>query len=154
MLKKLSVLICLSFLAFPAFSRDQTNSDLIKQIDYLQQKHEVLATNVANSNSPKYRAKDLEAPDFMHRKSKVKAPKMRMKITNNRHIKPNQALSSNKYKVLEDNSGAMKPNKNNVNLAKQVSKMAANSDEMSAALKHYRSNMDLISTASDQGGHR
>ena len=55
---------------------------------------------------------------------------------------------------MKDNSGAIKPNKNNVDLAKQIKKLAVNNDEAALALKNYRSAMDLISTAADPGGHK
>jgi flagellar basal body rod protein FlgB len=57
--------------------------------------------------------------------------KVGMNLTNNKHIKPNRNLRNGKYELVKDNSGAMKPNKNNVDLSKQVQKMGQNSDEMS-----------------------
>lgn len=154
MIKKIVVFLASTLLAFSALGGDATTANIMKQVDYLQKKHEVLAANVANSNTPKYRAKDIEAPDFMLKKNrKVKSPRVKLRATNARHIKPNRA-QGDKYSLINDNSGAMKPNKNNVDLSKQVSKMASNSDEVSVALKNYKSSMDLIANAADPGGHR
>ena len=103
---------------------------------------------------PKAKAKDVEAPDFMMgKKRKVKAPRVKLRATNTKHIKPTRA-HSDKYNLINDNSGAMKPNKNNVDLAQQISKASSNSDEVSVALKNYKSSMDLIANAADPGGYR
>lgn len=154
MIKKIVVFLASTFLALSASGRDATTSNMMKQVDYLQKRHEVLAANIANSNTPKYKAKDVEAPEFMMKKNrKVKSPKVKLRSTNARHIRPTRTQSG-KYHLTNDNSGAMKPNKNNVDLAKQVSKIASNSDEVSVALKNYKSSMDLIANAADSGGHR
>lgn len=154
MIRKIAVLVSLILLSLKANAADSTTKDMMKQIEYLQKKHEVLATNIANSNTPKYRAKDVEAPDFMMgKKRKVNSPRVKLRATNTKHIRPTRA-HSDKYNIINDNSGATKPNKNNVDLAKQVSKAAANSDEVSVALKNYKSSMDLIANAADPGGHR
>lgn len=154
MIKKIAVFLSLSLLCFKAVAADSTTKDMMKQIDYLQKKHEVLSTNIANSNTPEYRAKDIESPDFMMgKKRNVKSPRVKLRATNTKHIKPIRT-HSDKYKVINDNSGAIKPNKNNVDLAQQVSKVASNNDEVSVALKNYKSSMDLIANAADPGGHR
>jgi|GEM_PF-781017 len=153
--KKFVLILSVLLPVFTPQARDATSADMIKQIDYLQKRHEVLASNIANVNTPKYKAKDVSAPDFSSsKKHKVYSPKTHLKVTNARHIKPTRLRSNGKYEVVSDNSGKLKPNKNNVDMAAQISKMASNSDDVSAALKNYRSAMDLISTASDQGARR
>lgn len=136
---------------------DKTTKSMIGQIDYLQNRHATLAENIANSSTPKYKAQELERPDFLDGKSKkVKISKVRIKTTNSKHIRPPKSLKKDKYELQNDNSGVMKPNKNNVDLSKQVQKLSSNSDEMNIALKNYKSAIDLISTAADPGtgGHR
>lgn len=138
--------------ASPIAIADNTTSDLIKQADYLQRRHEVLAQNVANVSTPKYIAKDLEKPEFLVRNQhKVKVPKVRMVVTNSHHINGNKN-KNDKYSTVLDKTSPMKPNKNNVDITKQVTNMAQNSDETTAALKNYRTAMDLINTASGNGG--
>jgi len=155
MLKRIAIILSLLLLNLQAVARDSTTSDMMKQIEYLQKKHEVLATNIANANTPKYKAKDVEAPNTLSaRKRKVSSPKVKLKSTHRYHIKPRRLTSSDKHHIMEDNSGNMKPNKNNVDLANQVSKIASNSDDVSIALKNLRSSFALISSAADPGGHR
>jgi len=125
---------------------DVTTSKLIKQVDYLQTRHEVLAQNVANVSTPKYTTQDLEKPEFLAPKQhKVKVPKVHMKVTNTHHLRGKHKNS--KYMVTLDKESPMKANKNNVDMAKQVTNIAQNSDEAAVALKNYRSAMDLINSA-------
>jgi flagellar basal-body rod protein FlgB len=132
---------------FVVMAEDVTTSNLIKQVDYLQTRHEVLAQNVANVSTPKYTTQDLEKPEFLASKNhKVKVPKVKMRITNSHHLAGKHKNS--KYSVVLDKESPMKPNKNNVDMAKQVTNIAQNSDESAAALKNYRSAMDLINAAS------
>ena len=134
-----------------AVAEDSTTTKLLKQADYLQNRHEILAQNIANVSTPKYTAQDLEKPEFLEPKShKVKVKPVRIRTTDPRHLAGKNR--SHKYAIVKDKSSPMKPNKNNVDIAKQVTNMAQNSDETSAALKNYRSAMDLISAASGTGG--
>ena len=125
---------------------DETTSKLIKQVDYLQTRHEVLAQNVANVSTPKYTTQDLAKPEFLAPKQhKIKVPKVQMRVTNPHHLAGKQKNS--KYSTILDKESPMKPNKNNVDITKQVTNIAQNSDEAAAALKNYRSAMDLVNAA-------
>jgi flagellar basal-body rod protein FlgB len=130
---------------------DDTSTTLIKQVDYLQNKHEVMAQNVANVSTPKYITQDIERPELIdsHGK-KLRVKKVRMALTNSRHILGKE--KNKQYNVFLDKSSPMKPNKNNVDLSTQVTKMAQNHDEALQALKNYRSAMDLVGIASGSGG--
>lgn len=132
-------------------AEDDTTAKLIKQADYLHNRHEVLAQNVANVSTPQYIAQDLEKPEFLEQKHhKVKIKKVRMLTTNPHHLVGKN--KNHKYSTKLDKDSPMKPNKNNVDLAKQVTNIAQNTDETSMALKNYRTAMDLINTASGNGG--
>jgi len=134
-----------------AMAVDATTEKLIKQADYLQHRHEVIAQNIANVSTPKYITQDVEKPEFLAPKQhKVKIKKVRMATTNPHHMAGRS--KNQKYSTTLDKTSPMKPNKNNVDLTKQVTNIAQNSDETAAALKNYRSAMDLISAASGTGG--
>jgi flagellar basal-body rod protein FlgB len=147
-------LIIFTLLPITAFSKDATTDAIAKEIDFLQKKHEVLATNIANVSTPKYTTKDIEKPNHISDKThKVKIQKIRMKLTNAKHIRASEK-NGNKYDTVLDKTSPMKPNKNNVDLANQIGKMAVNSDSTSEALKNYKSSMELLGMASDSGAGR
>ena len=151
---KNSLRILLSILLFLpgwVYAGDKTTDMLIKQIDYLQNRHEVLAQNIANVSTPKYITRDLDKPEMLATKNhKVGIKKVRLAVTNQKHLMPKRAGSS-KYSIVSDKTDPMKPNKNNVDLSKQVTKMATNTDESTQALKNYRTAIDLVNTAADGG---
>ena len=153
----MSKVLILIFMIFPVIpisvlAKDITTEAITQQIDYLQKKHEVLAENIANVSTPKYITKDIEPPKSMSGKEhKVSRQKVRMALTNTRHINADNKASG-KYNLTLDKTSPMKPNKNNVDLAGQVGKIAVNSDKVSEALKNYRSSMELLGMASDAGG--
>ncbi len=148
-MKKLLALLII--FPFCAIAQDETTDTLVKQIDYLQNRHEVLAKNIANVSTPKYVTQDLEKPEFIDKKDhKVAVKKVRLAVTNKHHIKPSRS-SNGQYTTKLDKTDPMKPNKNNVDLSKQITRMAMNSDQTSEALKNYRSSMDLVGIASSEG---
>jgi hypothetical protein len=51
-----------------SFAQDKTTEALIKQIDYLQKRHEIIASNIANVSTPHYRAEDALKPDIISKK--------------------------------------------------------------------------------------
>ena len=53
-----------------------------QKMRYLTERQKVLATNVANANTPGYLPKDLEEPDF----ASVLQKNLPMKVTNAKHI--------------------------------------------------------------------
>jgi flagellar basal-body rod protein FlgB len=132
-------------------AEDSTTKQLLKKIDYLQNRHEILAQNIANVSTPKYITKDLETPDSLESKAhKIKVKRVSIRTTNPHHF--SGANKNHKYSITLDKKSPMKANKNNVDITKQVTNIAQNSDETSTALKNYRSAMDLISAASGTGG--
>lgn len=147
-------LIIFILLPLRALSQDATTDAISKEIDFLQKKHEVLAGNIANVSTPKYTTKNIEKPDHIsNKKHKIPVPKVRMKLTNAKHIE-GSVKGEGKYNIVLDKTSPMKPNKNNVDLASQVGKMAVNSDNTSEALKNYRSSMELLGMASDSGANK
>ena len=144
---KLISFLLIILAAVASRAEDVTTEKLIKKVDYLQSRHEVLAENVANVSTPKYTTQDLEKPEFLAPKQhKVKVQKVKMAVTNPHHLAGKHRNS--KYSTVLDKESPMKPNKNNVDIAKQVTNIAQNSDEAATALKNYRSAMDLVNSAS------
>ncbi|MEY3196662.1 MAG: hypothetical protein RLZZ59_28 [Pseudomonadota bacterium] len=132
-------------------SGDKTTQELIKQVDYLQNRHSVLAENIANVSTPKYITKDIEKPDAIQKNGKkLRVKRVRMALTNSHHMLGKQ--KDERYNTILDKSSPMKPNKNNVDLSSQVTKLAQNSDETTQALKNYRSAIDMIGIASGNSG--
>ncbi len=99
-------------------------SDLLySQLQFRAQRQKVIASNIANINTPGYKTKDLSFENLLDKKGDL-----RLVTTNPKHIgsptlPKGQLFRTSVYKVKgldEQNDG------NNVSLDKQMSKMAKN----------------------------
>ena len=74
---------------------------LIRQrMNWLNQRQEVIAQNVANADTPDYRAQDLKAFDFKNviRQNRPKTQRVAVNLTKSTHIPGSQGQSSGPYK--------------------------------------------------------
>ncbi|MFC7335247.1 flagellar basal body rod protein FlgB [Rhodocista pekingensis] len=91
-----------------------------RRMDYLGARHQVIAENVANANSPGYRAKDLKAFDFQ---SAMQSAAVRPSLTDPAHLAGLREARDFK----EDRQAAayeMAPDGNGVVLEEQMMKAA------------------------------
>ena len=101
---------------------------------YLSQRQAVLAQNVANADTPGYKAKDLSPYTF---ESAVKQAQTGMAVTNPAHIIPASMAGVN-AKTIKTASAETLPSGNNVELeqqALQVSRTAVDYQAMTAMYK-------------------
>ena len=111
-------------------------------------KQKILARNMANQNTPGYKADDVldvkEYSELMeHKPNKNRLP---MAKTKNNHLIGNK-LDQNNIKVVKlKDPYEVKPNGNNVSMAQQMLKASANQQDYSRALKQYTSLNSLITS--------
>ena len=93
--------------------------DILKDLLYSTSiRHKVLASNIANSDTPGYKARDV---DF---KGVVKEEMLRMKTTDSRHITPAQGKPVGSPQVTGDQPWE---DKNTVELDLEIAKLTENS---------------------------
>ncbi len=97
------------------------------------ERHAILAGNIANANTPRYRARDVDFGNELQ--SILETQDSGFKKTHAKHMDIN---SSQVSRVVYDNSGAVKADGNNVDLDKAVGKFSANA-------KSYESMATLLS---------
>jgi len=96
------------------------------------QRHAVIAENIANSDTPGYKAKDLQAFSEVFHASQMEA-------------KPMQAGD---FRVIEsDNGDAYSPNGNSVSLEEQMMKSAETQNDHALALMLYRKSLSMMKMA-------
>lgn len=116
-----------------------------KRLDYLVERQNVIAQNISNANTPKYRTKDVEKPDFGEILSQQN--KLRMKTTSSKHM-PIGGTNSFKYNVKEDRSeGDLTPMDNNVVLEEQVMKQAETGQQYNETIKIYNKVQNMLKKA-------
>jgi flagellar basal-body rod protein FlgB len=122
-------------------------SMLRSRLEWAQERQRVLAENVANADTPNYRARDLVAPKFDERGATASgsvAPVV-LARTQPGHLGGPGASQSDFHAMHAAYERA--PNGNAVNLEEEMMKVAANQMEYQAATALYTRSLNLLKTA-------
>jgi flagellar basal-body rod protein FlgB len=125
-----------------------TNQLLHNYLNRLSFRHKVLSQNIANINTPGYKANEVKMPENIADLELSKG-RRRLSLINTayKHMKGRYA-ETNQFEIekLKD-PFEVKPNGNNVSLNQQITKISQNQTAYDAALKTYSISTGLISTA-------
>ncbi len=102
----------------------------------------VIAENMANADTPKYRARDIRP---FSETINTSAPTFGLRATRASHL--NAAEGSASYEATEDRNPWMSPNGNSVSLEDQVFKSVEVQKQHSQALAIYKSALGLMRTS-------
>jgi flagellar basal-body rod protein FlgB len=125
-MKKLVVsILVLSFIPAYAFAGDDVVTDLQTKMKYLNNRQSVISQNIANANTPKYKAKDLKPLSFGG------GSRLQLATTSPSHL--GGAGSNGNFKAMkEPDAYDTAPNGNNVVLEQQMIKMSDTDSDYSA----------------------
>jgi flagellar basal-body rod protein FlgB len=123
-------------------------SMLRTRLEWAQTRQKVLAENVANADTPKYRSRDLVAPTFEEPSQVTAAPVASVALvrTERGHIAGFGSTGS-PFRTEIGDKNDMGPNGNTINLEDQMMKVAANQMDYQAATAVYTRSLSLIKTA-------
>lgn len=97
---------------------------LYQKLNYTSERQKIIASNIANLNTPKYKTKDLSFEDHLNMQKK---DELKMVTTHPGHIPfPPQSSSPNAMSVYEVENLPEQNDGNNVNLDQQISEMSKN----------------------------
>ncbi len=121
-----------------------------ERMSFLSARQTVLAENIANANTPGYRARDVEAPDFAAiAAGDAAAP--RLAVTSPMHIAaPGAPAGSFRIKDMPDTEST--PNGNSVVLEEQMMKVSSTQMDYATVTQLYRKALSMIRIAA--GGQR
>ena len=105
------------------------------QMKYLSQRDKVLSANIANSDTPNYKPKELR------RKGGGDSS---MSITNSMHMNADEDIS---FDLVDAEVLEIKPNGNAVNLENQLLKKSENSIRLNEATNLYNKSRSMLRTA-------
>lgn len=122
-------------------------SALKTRMQWHQERQKVLANNVANSDTPNFRPRDLVEPKFDRRGNSVDQPMSAVQVsrTNVNHISGSGAtegMGKNRKSGYET-----RPAGNSVNLEEEMMKSSANQMDYAAATSLYSRSLGLLKTA-------
>ena len=112
---------------------------------WAQERQRVLAENVANSDTPGYRARDLTPPKFEASSTVAQAAPVKVALarTDSGHI-PAIGQSSSSFRTETKGSHEIRPTGNAVNLEDEMIKVASNQMDYQAATALYSRSLNLI----------
>jgi flagellar basal-body rod protein FlgB len=118
-------------------------SMLRERMEWHQERQQVLAENVANADTPGYRAKDLAPPDFSRQ---VQLASLSLDRTNTAHI---EAESGGGTTFATDSGGRfeVRPRGNTVTHEDEMMKAASNQMDYEAVTSLYTHSLALIKLA-------
>lgn len=124
-----------------------------KKMGWTGQRQAVLSQNIANANTPHYRARDLEELDFGARVGKVSA--VNLSKTAGQHLqgtsqKPAFRVERSDRRDLYE----INPDGNHVILEEQLMKVADNQAQFQLASNVYRKNLQMFRMALSGSGQR
>ena len=122
-------------------------SMLRTRLEWAQERQRVLAENVANADTPRYRARDVTAPKFEDPTAVAAVPVTNVVLTRtaDSHIS-GVGLSGSAFRTEKVNYEVV-PTGNAVNLEDEMMKVAANQMDYQAATALYTRSLSLIKTA-------
>ena len=122
-------------------------SMLRTRLQYSQERQRVLAENVANADTPNYRARDLKAPKFPDPTEIAPATVSSVSLvrTENGHIA--QFGGNSNFDTNQKNSYEVRPTGTAVNLEDEMIKVADNQTDFQAASALYTRSLGLLKVA-------
>lgn len=115
-----------------------------KERSYLTERQKVLATNIANANTPGYLPKDVEKPDFA---AELKSSTLALRVTNPKHMQglPSQGFSNRVY--TPKLSDPLSIDGNGVILEDQLNEVSKVKGDYNRMLSIYTSYKNMLKTA-------
>ena len=116
------------------------------KLDYLSERQQVIASNVANVNTPGYLAKDVEEPDFAGM-VKSSTAQMKMTVTNPKHMAA-APVQGGMYKIYTPKPDtALTIDGNGVHIEDQLNEAAKVKSQHEQVLTIYNKYKSMLQTA-------
>ena len=133
---------------------------LKKRLGWLNSNQSAISQNIANADTPGYRAKELEKQNFSSLVDDLSAGPVKMqsasvmKTNDTRHMSSSGGIVGSDAKVVEQKGGEESPNGNSVVLEEQMMKLADNQMKYSMVVNLYKKNVGLLKSAMGKPGGR
>ena len=130
---------------------DMSNLSIVNvaknKLSYLTERQKVIASNIANVNTPGYLAKDVAEPNFAEMVEDIQQPRMQMAVTNSKHIS-SAPLSNPRFKVYTPKPDtALTIDGNGVDLESQLNEASKVKSEHERILTIYNKYKSMLQTA-------
>ena len=121
---------------------------LRENMSWLTSRQRVLAENVANADTPGYRARDIERPDFHAMlRGETHMRSSGLLHSDRRHMLPTESASARGFRVTDSPDTASTPNGNTVVLEDQMMRVAETQMNHQAAVSLYQKSLGILRMA-------
>ena len=126
---------------------------LNKVVAFTEKRHEVLAHNIANQNTPHYRSRDLDVAAFNKQLSRAveqrsrPGGRTRFEFGNSRNVGSSADGFLVTRSIEDPDPGLLKHNRNNVDAAREQAELARNTIMHNTAVELMRKQFDMLRTA-------
>ncbi len=132
---------------------DSTSPNLLtamrERLRYLGERQAVISQNLANANTPGFKAKDVAAPNFSELLAVKNTSGVELATTTPQHFRSSN--QSTHYKLMEVETTETAPDGNNVILEEQMMNMAKINMDYQATINLYKKMGSLIKIAIGRG---
>jgi len=122
-----------------------------KRLDWLSQRQQVLAENVANADTPNYVPRDLDEAEFGRILRNQLSP-VDPKATHAAHLRGTVQRGGPANSARQKDPYETSPSCNAVVLEEQLIKVAKTQSDYQTIVNLYRKHMDMVRTALGRGG--
>ncbi len=123
-----------------------------RRLAWLGKRQEVLAQNIANADTPGFRARDLKQPTFRQLLGASATDSVPMERTNAAHIVPAGSSARNDFKSEEERNAELSISKNSVDLDEQMMKVTKTAMDHQLTVNLYRKHIAMIKAALGRPG--
>jgi flagellar basal-body rod protein FlgB len=123
---------------------DKTFPGVTKAMDLTWRRNEAISSNIANAETPGYRAVDINFTNELNRAFETGEASSELRTTNAKHM---DVSSSSEAHLMPDFSGVTKADGNNVDIDIQMGRLAYNSGKYSTASSIIRKQLTLLKNA-------
>ncbi len=124
---------------------------LSKRMEWLSQRQKVLAENIANSDTPNYRPRDLNPSEFQ-RILRTQSPDLSPRVTHATHLQGTASRGGPARVERQEGVWETSPSGNAVIIEEQLLKVAETQSDYEMMVNLYRKHMDMFRTALRGGG--
>ncbi len=118
---------------------------ITRQMDWLTTRQKVLAQNIANADTPNYKAKDLTPLDFAAM-ARAAGNRLKLETTSGGHIGVGRSAAGSS-KVFETKGTIDSPSGNGVVIEDELMKVSETQAEYELITRLYRKHMGMLRTA-------
>jgi len=116
-------------------------------MSYSAQKHDIIAHNVANADTPKFEAQAMREVDFK-RLASLQSQRLQLKATSSGHMSGGAGQMNGNYRVDDQRKTfETTPVENNIALEEQIATMAHNKQSYETTVNLYKKTAAMFKTA-------